>query len=146
MTVEPSRSAPEASCVRPRSRYSPRSWTVGFSLHVLTGFVAVLAHYSTMWVLTRLGMAAVPASTLGFSAGALTRYLLSHYAVFTPTDGIQATLLRFVVAIAAQMAANSLLLAAFLAQGLNVWVAQVSTTVLLTVANYVAYRLWVFRS
>lgn len=146
--MESGPSTPEADCRRPRSRLSrrTRSWTVGFSLHVLTGFVAVFAHYSVMWVLTRLDMAAVPASTLGFSAGALTRYLLSHYAVFTPTDGIQVTLLRFVIAIAAQMAANSLLLAAFLAQGLNVWVAQVSTTVLLTFANYVAYRLWVFRS
>lgn len=144
--MEQSRPVPEAACARPRSRFSPLSWTVGFSLHVLTGFVTVLAHYSVMWVLTRFDMAAIPASALGFSAGALTRYLLSHYAVFTPADGIQVTLPRFVVAIAAQLAANSLLLAAFLAQGLSVWVAQVSTTVLLTVANYVAYRLWVFRS
>jgi putative flippase GtrA len=128
------------------SRLSRRSWTVGFTLHVLTGFVTVLAHYSLMWILTQLGMPAVPASAVGFAAGAVTRYSLSHYAVFTPAESVPVTLYRFLIALGAQMAANSLLLAGLLAQGLSVWVAQVSTTVLLTFANYVAYRLWVFRS
>lgn len=136
----------ETPSVRLGAGFTRRGWTVGFALHVLTGFIAVLAHYSLMWALTQLGMAAVPASTVGFVAGAVTRYTLSHYAVFTPAEGVPVTLYRFLVALAAQMTANSLLLAALLAQGLSVWVAQVSTTVLLTFANYVAYRLWVFRS
>lgn len=129
-----------------RSQSPTRSWTIGFSLHVLTGFLAVGAHYSVMWVLTQLGMAAVPASATGFCGGALVRFALSHYAVFSPADGVTATLPRFLVAVAAQLTANSLLLAGLLALGLSVWTAQVCTTVLLTFVNYVAYRVWVFRS
>ena len=138
--------APESSDAHARSRPPPKGWTVGFSLHVLTGFLAVAAHYSVMWALTHFGMAPVPASTAGFAAGAATRYALSYYAVFSPADGLPVTMLRFVVALTLQMAVNSLLLAALIAQGLSVWVAQVCTTVALTFANYVAYRLWVFRS
>jgi hypothetical protein len=53
-------------------------------------------------------------------------------------------LFRFLVALAAQMAANTFMLAFFLHNGLSVWGAQITTTVILTFANYLAYRLWVF--
>jgi len=52
---------------------------------------------------------------------------------------------RFVVAIAAQLAANSASLAGLTHAGLGVWPAQVLTTLLLTVVNYLVYRWWVFR-
>ena len=78
-------------------------------------------------------------------AGALTRFALSYAHIFAPTRGVHAAGLRFVVAIAAQLAANTVLLAAFTQAGLAVWPAQVLTTVLLTFVNYLAYRWWVFR-
>lgn len=120
------------------------SWFVGFSLHALTGVLAVLTHYAIMWALTLMGMAAVPASTAGFAGGAAARYLLSYYKVFSPTGSVPATLFRFMIALAAQMAANSFMLAFLLHNGWSVWSAQVTTTVMLTFANYLAYRLWVF--
>ncbi len=40
---------------------------------------------------------------------------------------------------------NTLLLAGLLKAGLTLWPAQVTTTVLMTFGNYLAYRLWVFR-
>jgi putative flippase GtrA len=43
------------------------------------------------------------------------------------------------------MLANTALLGALLATGIGVWPAQIATTILLTFANYAAYRLWVFR-
>jgi putative flippase GtrA len=52
---------------------------------------------------------------------------------------------RFVVAIAAQLAANSVLLAALTDSGIAVWPAQIATTIVLTFANYLVYRWWVFR-
>lgn len=120
-------------------------WVHSFSLHVVTGFAAVGAHYALMYALIRMELAPVPASAVGFLAGALTRFVLSYAHIFAPTRGVQAAGARFVVAIAAQLAANSALLAALTHAGVSVWPAQVLTTILLTVCNYLVYRWWVFR-
>lgn len=122
-----------------------RHWIHTFVLHVMTGFIAVAAHYASMYALLRAGLTGVPASTLGFVAGALTRFALSYWHIFEPTRGVRVAGMRFVVAIALQMAANSGLLALLLQSGLSVWPAQVTTTVALTFVNYLGYRLWVFR-
>lgn len=120
-------------------------WLHSFSLHVITGFAAVAAHYALMFGALRGGFNPVPASAVGFVAGALTRFAFSYAHIFAPTRGVQTAGLRFVVAIMAQLAANSALLAAFTHAGMGVWPAQVLTTVLLTAGNYLVYRWWVFR-
>lgn len=120
-------------------------WIHSFSLHVATGALAVVAHYAAMYGLVRAGLAGVPASALGFAAGALTRFGLSYWHVFEPSRGMTAAGGRFAVAIAVQWALNALLLTLFLKLGLTLWPAQVATTVLMTFGNYVAYRFWVFR-
>ena len=120
-------------------------WIHSFSLHVATGFAAVAAHYALMYAMLRTGLAPVPASAVGFVAGALTRFVFSYAHIFTPTQGINVAGVRFVVAIVAQLAANSALLAVLTTAGLAVWPAQVTTTILLTFANYLVYRWWVFR-
>ena len=115
-------------------------------MHVATGFAAVAAHYALMYALIRgTGLAPVPASACGFLAGALTRFVFSYAHIFTPTRGMHTAGVRFVVAIAAQLAANSALLAGLTHAGMPVWPAQVLTTVVLTVVNYLVYRWWVFR-
>jgi putative flippase GtrA len=120
-------------------------WLHTFSLHVVTGFAAVAAHYAVMYVLIRTGLAAVPASAIGFGAGALTRFVTSYAHIFTPTRGVHAAGLRFAVAIAVQLVANSALLAVLTRSGVAVWPAQVMTTIVLTFVNYLVYRWWVFR-
>jgi putative flippase GtrA len=120
-------------------------WIHTFTLHVLTGFLAVAAHYAVMYALVRAGSAGVPASAVGFLFGAMTRFALSYWHIFEPTRGVRVASLRFLVAIAAQLALNSALLAGLLAQGLALWPAQIATTIVLTFVNYLAYRLWVFR-
>ena len=120
-------------------------WLHSFSLHVITGFVAVAAHYALMYALLRAGLGAVAASACGFVAGAATRFALSYAHIFAPTRGVHAAGARFAVAIAAQLAANSALLAVLTQQGIAVWPAQVATTIVLTFANYLIYRWWVFR-
>ncbi len=119
-------------------------WIHSFSLHVATGAIAVAAHYAAMYGLVRAGVPGVPASALGFVAGALTRFALSYWRVFAPSRGMTTASVRFVAAIALQLTMNTLLLAAFLKLGLTLWPAQVTTTVLLTFSNYLVYRLWVF--
>lgn len=120
-------------------------WVHSFTLHVLTGVLAVVAHYAVMYGLVRAGVPGVPASAGGFLFGALTRFALSYFHVFLPTRGVKVASVRFVIVIALQLAANSALLAGLIEAGLSLWPAQVVTTVLLTVGNYLAYRLWVFR-
>lgn len=130
---------------RPVPGGGPLHWIHSFTLHVLTGVLAVVAHYAIMYGLVRAGMAGVPASGAGFLAGALVRFALSYWRVFLPSRGVKAASARFVIVIAVQLAANSALLAGLIALGLPLWPAQIVTTVLLTVGNYLAYRLWVFR-
>jgi putative flippase GtrA len=120
-------------------------WLHSFSLHVATGFAAVGAHYALMYAMLRTGLSPVPASAVGFMAGALTRFVFSYAHIFTPTQGVDVAGVRFVLVILAQLAANSALLAALTAAGAGVWPAQVATTVLLTFVNYLVYRWWVFR-
>lgn len=122
-----------------------RGWISGFSLHVITGVFAVVAHYSLMWLVLRVDAEPVVASSIGFTAGALVRFQLSYTRVFSPTIGIPSAALRFVFALACQMLANALLLAALIQTGMNLWASQVVVTVLMTVGNYLIYRLWVFR-
>jgi putative flippase GtrA len=120
-------------------------WLHSFSLHVATGFIAVAAHYSLMFVMLRAGLGPVAASAIGFAAGAATRFILSYAHIFEPTRGVHTAGIRFAVAIALQLAANSALLGALTQQGIAVWPAQIATTILLTVVNYLVYRWWVFR-
>jgi putative flippase GtrA len=130
---------------RPASASSVMHWIHTFALHVATGFLAVAAHYAVMYALLQTGMTGVPASAVGFVAGAATRFALSYWHIFEPTRGVAAASLRFVVVSAAQLTANSALLAGLLALGTSLWPAQIVTTVALTFGNYLAYRLWVFR-
>ena len=130
---------------RPVSDGSLLHWLHTFVLHVMTGVLAVAAHYASMYALVRTGMAGVPASSLGFVVGALTRFALSYWHVFLPTRGVRVASMRFVVAITLQLFANSALLALLIQFGVTLWPAQVATTITLTIFNYLAYRLWVFR-
>jgi len=130
---------------RPATATGTLHWMHTFALHVATGFLAVAAHYAVMYALLRTGMAGVPASAVGFLAGALTRFALAYWHIFEPTRGVAVASVRFSVVIAAQLAANSALLAGLLALGASLWPAQIATTVVLTFGNYLAYRLWVFR-
>jgi putative flippase GtrA len=130
---------------RPAANGSLLHWLHTFVLHVMTGFLAVAAHYATMYALLRTGLQAVPASTAGFAAGALTRFALSYWHIFEPSRGVRVASVRFIIVIAIQMVANSALLALLLDQGVGLWPAQVTTTIALTFVNYLAYRLWVFR-
>jgi putative flippase GtrA len=130
---------------RPVADGSLLHWLHTFVLHVATGFLAVAAHYAVMWGFVRGGMAGVPASALGFAGGAATRFALSYWHIFEPTRGMKVASARFLVVILLQLAANSALLALLLDGGVPLWPAQIATTIVLTFANYLAYRLWVFR-
>jgi putative flippase GtrA len=130
---------------RVQGEFDGWDWLKRFVLHVVTGFAAVAVHYAVMWALLRFGTEAVIASSVGFAFGALTRFFTAYYNVFEPTQKVQTTIPKFVLALAVQGVLNSAFLTGFMEIGLPLWWAQIVTTVLMTFLNYVVYRLWVFK-
>lgn len=128
-----------------RHRAAAIALCANFSLHVLTGFVAVGAHYALLYALLQAHLPPLAASGVGFCGGAATRFALAYWRVFSPSHGLTIAGRRFVLVIALQAVANTALLWLLLSAGLTVWPAQIATTVGLTFANYALYRLWVFR-
>jgi hypothetical protein len=85
------------------------------------GAISVVAHYSVMYLFVQAGVPGIPASALGFGAGALTKFahvLLESVRAIARDDGAGT---RFVVAIGLQLVVNTLLLASFLKLGLSLW-------------------------
>ncbi|MDR0249956.1 MAG: GtrA family protein [Burkholderiales bacterium] len=116
-----------------------------FSLHVLTGIFAVAAHYLTLYSLLSLAVPPLGATTVGFLCGALVRFTLSYFHVFSPTQGVTIASGRFVLALALQVSCNAVLVKSAMLLGLSIWPSQILATGLLTFLNYLVYRWWVFR-
>ena len=116
-----------------------------FVRHVLTGLLAVLVHYGLMSMALRADAAPLVATSIGFIGGAVVRFLTAYFHVFAPSELVKLALPRFLLALTAQWVLNALLLGGLMQAGLSVWIAQITTTVLLTFVNYLVYRLWVFR-
>lgn len=122
-----------------------QDWLVRFARHVLTGVFAVLVHYGLMSLALRADAAPIVATSIGFIGGAIVRFLTAYFHFFAPSQSVGFALPRFLLALIAQWALNALLLNGLMQAGLSVWIAQITTTVLLTFVNYLVYRLWVFR-
>ena len=69
----------------------------------------------------------------------------SFYAVFKAKQGWRTSLPKFLLSLCVQAASNTAIVSACMAAGASVWVAQVASTGLMTVLNFVMYRVWVFR-
>jgi putative flippase GtrA len=116
-----------------------------FSLHVVTGFASVAVHYGVLYGLLEISVPPLIASGIGFGGGAVTRFVLAYWRVFAPTHGLTTAGRLFVIVLVIQAGMNTALLAFLLSVGVGIWPAQITTTIVLTFGNYVAYRLWVFR-
>ncbi len=127
---------------------SPRSggsWKIQFFQHLMTGAVATAAHYLVMWFALGLQLWPALATTIGFAAGAATRFFFSYFHIFEPERDVSSALPYFVLALSLQMVFNAALLTLFLTVTTLVWPAQILTTVLLTVFNFLVYKFWVFK-
>jgi putative flippase GtrA len=121
------------------------SWKVQFFQHLVTGVVATAAHYIVMWFALNLQLWPVVATTIGFTAGATTRFFFSYFHIFEPERDVIKALPHFVLALSLQMVLNAALLALFLTMTTLVWSAQILTTGLLVVFNFLVYKFWVFK-
>lgn len=120
-------------------------WKIQFIQHLITGAIATAAHYLVMWIALNAQLLPAVATTIGFSAGATTRFLFSYFHIFEPERNVSGTLPHFVLALMLQMVLNAVLLVLILKVIDLVWPAQFATTVLLTVFNFLVYKFWVFK-
>lgn len=120
-------------------------WKIQFVQHLLTGAIATAAHYTVMWFALNLQFMPALATTIGFSAGATTRFLFSYFHIFEPKRNVTGALPHFALALLLQMVLNAALLVLLLRFTSLVWPAQITTTVLLTVFNFLVYKFWVFK-
>jgi putative flippase GtrA len=116
-----------------------------FFLHCATGVLAVVVHYGLMYLALGLALSPVVSTSIGFAGGALTRFLMAYFHIFTPSSALPVAVVKFLATLLLQFFANAALLAALVGWGLSVWPAQIATTISLTAANYLIYRYWVFK-
>ena len=121
------------------------SWKVQFFQHLITGVIATAAHYVVMWFALSLQSLPVLATSIGFAAGAATRFFFSYFHIFEPERDVIKALPHFLLALALQLVMNAALLALFLALGVPVWPAQVLTTGSTVISNFLVYKYWVFK-
>jgi len=124
---------------------SDAGWKIQFIQHLVTGVMAMAAHYAVMWVALSFQVLPVLATTLGFILGATTRFIFSYFHIFEPERDVVNAVPHFVLALALQMVINAGLLALFLSINLPVWPAQLLTTGLLAGFNFIVYKFWVFK-
>ena len=89
-------------------------WQVQFLQHLATGAVATAAHYIVMWFALSLQMWPALATTVGFVAGAATRFFFSYFHIFEPERDMSGALPHFAMALLLQMMLNAALLTLFL--------------------------------
>ena len=116
-------------------------------LYIGAGGIATGTHYVvTIAAVEALAVPPLHATAVGFATGAVVKYWLNYSVTFRSRARHAPAVARFVVAMAALLALNTLCFALFhRGLGLHYMVAQVATTALLIPPGYVVFRLWVFR-
>ena len=122
-----------------------KGWKVQFFQHLITGIIATAAHYMVMWLILLVEIPPAIATSIGFVAGATTRFLFSYYHIFEPERNWSTALPFFIFALAMQMGLNVFLLTVFISLNIPLWPSQIITTILLTTFNFLVYRYWVFK-
>jgi len=116
-------------------------------MYVGAGGVATASHYVvTIAAVEAFGVAPIAASAAGFATGAAVKYWLNYKLAFQSRARHSHAMLRFAIALALMMAANTAIFAVLQrGLGLHYILAQAITTILLIPPGYVLHRQWVFR-
>jgi putative flippase GtrA len=119
-----------------------------FSSFLVVGAIATLAHYSVFLGLMHAAqVAAVPAALCGFIVGAVVNYTLNRRLTFT-TDRTHVEAGWRFAAVATTGFCVTWVLMRILTRDLLVpaLIAQVFTTGVILVVNFIVHRLWTFRA
>jgi putative flippase GtrA len=113
---------------------------------LLVGAAATALQYIVMFGLhAGAGVAALPASAIGFCASAAFNYACNAAFTFRSNQPHHQAIPRFAVTAAAGLAINSLLLSLLITLGLPLVPAQVLTTVGVLSWNYCINAIWTFK-
>lgn len=116
-----------------------------FIRFLLVGGLSTGLQYAVLAIgVVVFGMAAVPASSVGFALSALLNYLLNRRFTFQSARAHREALPRFAVTAFMGLAWNALLLALFVRAGLPVWLAQVLATGVVLGWNFFVNARWAF--
>ena len=111
------------------------------------GVIGTAAHYLTLITLVELGsINTVVASSCGAIVGALVNYILNYHYTFRSDKRHHEAMVKFFVIAGIGFVCNGLLMA-LLAEylGINYLIAQVITTGIVLLWNFIGNRLWTFR-
>ncbi|WP_059414490.1 GtrA family protein [Cupriavidus basilensis] len=118
--------------------------TARFVRFLGAGATATALHYVTLIALVSSGAPALPASAAGSVVGLLTHYFISSRWVFVHVHPERIAFVRFFLVSALAFLLNSLLMLAGLAVGLHYLIAQIVSTLLVMLVNYVLHANWTF--
>jgi putative flippase GtrA len=118
-----------------------------FLRFVAVGAIGTAAHYAVLIVgVERLGVRAVAASSAGALLGAIVNYSLNRRHTFGSERPHREALPRFMLIAALAFAMNALLMAALLSWHLHYLAAQIVTTGVVLLFNFLANRSWTFQT
>jgi putative flippase GtrA len=118
-----------------------------FLRFILVGATGTTLHYLVLWAGVEIAtLPAALASSAGYIAGSVVNYLLNYQFTFFSTKAHRIAIVQFYVLVGAAFLFNGALML-LLAHGLNwPWLgAQIVTTAVCLVWNFVGCRWWVFR-
>lgn len=110
------------------------------------GFLTYLVDVSVLWILNRMvGVPLVLATSGAFAAAFVTNFGLNRLVTFGSTQPVTPQLVRFTTLVALNYVATVVFMVGLTRLDLGLVAAKTATTLILAVANFVAYGRWVFR-
>jgi putative flippase GtrA len=115
--------------------------------YTLIGLLATTTHYVLLYTLVDVLqlLDPVPATTIGFLAGACVSFVCNSKFVFKQEEMRATALIKFVLLVALNGSANTLLMIVFVKlMHMQYLLAQCIVTLLLYLSNFVICKLWIF--
>lgn len=115
---------------------------------VMVGACGTLVQYIIFWIgVSFLGVSAPLASGMGYAVGSVVNYFLNYNFTFDSKQLHRTALIRYYVVVCVGWGLTFGLMAIFVnGLYLNVWIAQILTTLLCMIFNFLFSRIWIYRS
>lgn len=108
------------------------------------GVVSTFVHYIVLFITSNMNDAVI-ASSMGYFAGSIVSYILNYKLTFKSSSSHFRTLFKFYFMACAGFFANMSLMYILINHGfIGLWLAQIMTTIIVFLLNYVISKIWVF--
>ena len=112
---------------------------------IISGGSSTILHYTTMALLIFLGMDAIWATSIGAVSGAICNYVLQYYFTFRSVRKHRHSLQTYLISSVLAWLSNLLLFLLFhKILGVGIIIAQLLTTLIVTLQNFIIYKKLVF--